>query len=493
MYRLTWLPLAVILTSPCIHGQTAPLRISDEPVREICRPSIQRLADGTVWTSFINLQGLAVTGHMNGNAWRYAASASLPFTPLAATSFMDEARTTWIWTSDSSGTKYIYYFTLKDAPALHLLDASLGNPLGIAPAADSGMWCYTGITNAVPMTAHLLREGQVDKSTQVVPTTVWHTGRDFNWYTFSDGLGLPGGNTALEFDHTGIYQQTMTAGITTVTGVSYSPGVATVRLDSMRFLTEPGGYKSWETKSAGIGANRDIILAATQTRSHLYTVFPNGPVFYWTYSYKFYLLTPGIDRVWTNVVPDTIDTRIALSRGPYPITVGWFAGGAFNVRYLRESTWSAIRRYPHTFKDCRAPAITVDADSSLWVTFAATTDSINYHVYVQHLPSVFGPDVPLNVPGRFEDDVPNSLTLQQNFPNPFNGTTVVEYLLPTSSTIRLVVYDILGKEVRVIAEGRQESGSHHVMLDASSMASGAYLVRLSTPDGVRTRLICLLR
>ena len=81
--------------------------------------------------------------------------------------------------------------------------------------------------------------------------------------------------------------------------------------------------------------------------------------------------------------------------------------------------------------------------------------------------------------------IPLAFSLEQNFPNPFNPTTVVRYHLPAgqaglpvASSVRLTVYDLLGREVAVLVDGREPAGIHTVRFDGSSLASGIYVYRL---------------
>jgi len=74
--------------------------------------------------------------------------------------------------------------------------------------------------------------------------------------------------------------------------------------------------------------------------------------------------------------------------------------------------------------------------------------------------------------------VPVEFTLKQNFPNPFNPTTTIDYTLPASSRVLLKVYDVLGREIRTLVDERQIAGDHSVKLDGSNLASGVYFYRL---------------
>jgi hypothetical protein len=81
--------------------------------------------------------------------------------------------------------------------------------------------------------------------------------------------------------------------------------------------------------------------------------------------------------------------------------------------------------------------------------------------------------------------VPASFRLAQNYPNPFNPSTRINYDVAERSNITIALYDVLGRMVRVLAAGDHAPGSYAVTLDASGLASGVYLYRMTsaTLDG----------
>jgi fibronectin type 3 domain-containing protein len=74
--------------------------------------------------------------------------------------------------------------------------------------------------------------------------------------------------------------------------------------------------------------------------------------------------------------------------------------------------------------------------------------------------------------------IPTYFDLAQNYPNPFNPATVIKYQLPAFSTVRLSVYDILGREVATLVDGVKEAGFYTATFDGSKVASGIYFTRL---------------
>jgi hypothetical protein len=118
---------------------------------------------------------------------------------------------------------------------------------------------------------------------------------------------------------------------------------------------------------------------------------------------------------------------------------------------------------------------------------------------ISHFRIVVGTD--LAISGTLADVLPKEFRLEQNFPNPFNPSTVVSYQLPAPSgvegpvvsTVRLVVYDLLGREVAVLMNGRKDAGIHQVIFNASGLATGTYFYRLETAGFVQTRKMILMR
>jgi hypothetical protein len=80
---------------------------------------------------------------------------------------------------------------------------------------------------------------------------------------------------------------------------------------------------------------------------------------------------------------------------------------------------------------------------------------------------------------------PRSFELNQNYPNPFNPTTNISFTLPERAAVSLKVYDVMGREVATLANNRSfTSGSHTLTFDASTLASGVYIYRLTMDSGM---------
>ena len=92
-----------------------------------------------------------------------------------------------------------------------------------------------------------------------------------------------------------------------------------------------------------------------------------------------------------------------------------------------------------------------------------------------------------------EGTAPLSYSLYQNYPNPFNPTTIIRFELSRSSYTKLVVYDLLGRQVKVLFEGEAFAGMNEVEFNAENFASGVYLYTLFTDDFVATKKLMLLK
>jgi hypothetical protein len=88
---------------------------------------------------------------------------------------------------------------------------------------------------------------------------------------------------------------------------------------------------------------------------------------------------------------------------------------------------------------------------------------------------------------------PWNFSLSQNFPNPFNPSTEIRYSLSRSGLVTLKVYDLLGREVAVLADGPQAAGEHTVRFGSTGLASGIYVYRLQAEGGALSRRMILLR
>jgi hypothetical protein len=91
------------------------------------------------------------------------------------------------------------------------------------------------------------------------------------------------------------------------------------------------------------------------------------------------------------------------------------------------------------------------------------------------------------------DQLPVTLRLDPNYPNPFNHQTRLRYHLPESAHVQLVVYNTMGQRVHVLVNTLLQAGTHEIRWDASGLASGVYISALTAGGQTVQRPMMLLK
>jgi hypothetical protein len=94
---------------------------------------------------------------------------------------------------------------------------------------------------------------------------------------------------------------------------------------------------------------------------------------------------------------------------------------------------------------------------------------------------------------RQEKSIPKTFALFQNFPNPFNPTTIINYQLPSNSHVSLKIYDVLGREVATLVNEQQGAGYYGVNFDAGNLPSGVYFYRISAGKFVSVKKLVVVK
>ncbi|MAQ94132.1 hypothetical protein B1759_04565 [Rubrivirga sp. SAORIC476] len=94
---------------------------------------------------------------------------------------------------------------------------------------------------------------------------------------------------------------------------------------------------------------------------------------------------------------------------------------------------------------------------------------------------------------RLEVAPPEALALDAPYPNPSRGTITVPFVVPRDGPVRLAAYDVLGREVGVLAEGDTEAGAHEVRWPTAGLAPGVYLVRVVAGAEAQVRRVTVVR
>ena len=93
---------------------------------------------------------------------------------------------------------------------------------------------------------------------------------------------------------------------------------------------------------------------------------------------------------------------------------------------------------------------------------------------------------------------PNDFILHQNFPNPFNPTTTLHYNLPENKFVTIIIYSILGKQIKVLVKNKKVAGFKSVRWDATDsmgrpVSAGVYIYQIQAGEFVQTKKMVLLK
>ncbi|NQU68436.1 MAG: T9SS type A sorting domain-containing protein [Candidatus Marinimicrobia bacterium] len=89
--------------------------------------------------------------------------------------------------------------------------------------------------------------------------------------------------------------------------------------------------------------------------------------------------------------------------------------------------------------------------------------------------------------------IPENYALHSAFPNPFNPVTTIKYDLPETGDVKIIIYDMMGREVTQLVNAVENAGYHSVKWDATSYASGAYFVKMTSDDFTQTQKVMLVK
>lgn len=225
-------------------------------------------------------------------------------------------------------------------------------------------------------------------------------------------------------------------------------------------------------------------------------------------SLGFYYRAPGTafgpsSLIWTyTATPPTLFYSPSISgvqRLPNGNTLitGGVNGTMFEVTTTGQIVWKYVNPVINSGPLYYDDSIPIDP-SGTW-TYANLVFKV--HRYSPSYEAFIGKDL---TPGAFIElyhtgveregnNISNTFELYQNYPNPFNPVTTIKYSLPKKSSVRLIVYDVLGKEIKTLVNEIQTSGNYKTIWDASAFPSGIYFYKLISDDFTTTRKMLLIK
>ena len=125
------------------------------------------------------------------------------------------------------------------------------------------------------------------------------------------------------------------------------------------------------------------------------------------------------------------------------------------------------------------------------LTYSPYNEDLSYQEVNRWLYTWIGDSMISDVNG--DEGIQYKFDLSQNYPNPFNPSTTINYSVPTNGLVTLKIFNVLGQEVKTLVNNVQNAGLHTVSFNASSLASGVYIYRLSSGNFVGVKKMLLLK
>ena len=145
--------------------------------------------------------------------------------------------------------------------------------------------------------------------------------------------------------------------------------------------------------------------------------------------------------------------------------------------------------------------VTPGGSQEVEITFMPYTDE-PYDTYVaipNNDPNEFSVGIPVSgqgLPTGVADNpttLPAEYSLAQNYPNPFNPSTTIQFDVPASGNVKLVVYNTLGKQVAILVDENMTAGSHEIDWQPADLSSGVYFYQLTANDFSSTKKMILMQ
>ncbi len=124
---------------------------------------------------------------------------------------------------------------------------------------------------------------------------------------------------------------------------------------------------------------------------------------------------------------------------------------------------------------------TGETSSSPRFSLTSFTDLIEPDVFVKRDINLSEIDMSLSKTSGV-DNLPSEFSLGNNYPNPFNSSTIIDYALPEASHVTIEVYNVLGQRVETLVDEYKEAGYHSVSFGSTNLATGMYLYRIQANE-----------
>jgi hypothetical protein len=218
----------------------------------------------------------------------------------------------------------------------------------------------------------------------------------------------------------------------------------------------------------------------------------------------------GIDTIPSFIFIDDTTTDLFFSAGSITQNIGDYNDDGYDDYIMSPSSYQTFtlhfggpyvnnnnpygaRGYINAHQIFPAKAVNMGDQTNDGVNDIATIVSAGAPQYLGYVLFLYGYRIPTDV----KEEKQNLLNFQlyQNYPNPFNSRTVIKYQLDKSANVKIVIYDILGKEITTLINKTVSAGNNQIEVDLSKykLSSGVYLYKLIAEGGEIIRKMTYLK
>ncbi|NWF90547.1 MAG: T9SS type A sorting domain-containing protein [Ignavibacteriaceae bacterium] len=196
-----------------------------------------------------------------------------------------------------------------------------------------------------------------------------------------------------------------------------------------------------------------------------------------------------ISTAWTDVVPVELVSFNAAANGS-GINLTWMTASETNnngfsiERRSNSSDWNAVGFV-------KGNGTTTQANNYSFTDKNVTSQTAySYRLKQIDFDGSFAYSKTVQVTSN---SIVNTFELKQNYPNPFNPATQISFSIAKDGFVKLVVYNLLGQEVKTLINRNMEAGSHSVSFNASDLQSGIYIYKLTSAGSTLTKKMMLVK
>ena len=238
-------------------------------------------------------------------------------------------------------------------------------------------------------------------------------------------------------------------------------------------------------KSAYLKYAWDVSAQAHLIREYLPPSDPKNIEFDSTYTMQVYIFGDGSGTLFRFAVDEYYDGKWQDTEVSQWITIDWIG---WRLVEWKLTDPNSVGSWISSNEEISGNKFRMDSFQFDYVPGESAASGL---VYLDEFRVVQKSNAPVGITER--PGVPVEYTLGQNYPNPFNPVTTISYSVPQSGRVRLLVYDMQGREVVRLVDGFVTAGNHAVRFNGNKLASGSYIYRLETGEKVLTRKMLLIK